>query len=62
MAIADSPWSRFHGSGGLGYVADGEIPNRWTDEDYVWRHQLESTDVGSPVIANESVYLLSSKP
>lgn len=60
--IAESPWTRFHGSDGRGYVANGEIPNSWTDEDYIWRHRLESIDVGSPVVANESVYLLASKP
>lgn len=62
---AESPsseWTHFHGATGSGLVADGTIPATWTDEDYAWRHQLESNDVGSPVVHKGRVYFLSSKP
>jgi outer membrane protein assembly factor BamB len=62
LTLAESPWSRFHGVGGLGYVAEGEIPSTWTDEDYVWRHELETTDVGSPIVSEGKVYFWASLP
>jgi outer membrane protein assembly factor BamB len=62
LTFAESPWSRFHGVGGLGYVAEGEIPSTWTDEDYVWRHELETTDVGSPIVSEGKVYFWASLP
>ncbi len=57
---ADAPWSRFHGESGFGYVADGSLPSQWTDRDYVWRRQLEMTDVGSPIVVDRSVYYLTA--
>jgi outer membrane protein assembly factor BamB len=61
---ADSPagWSAFHGPNHQGYVADGQIPSTWTDDDYSWRRKLGSSDVGSPVIAAGKVFYLAYKP
>lgn len=61
-SAAPSSWSRFHGAGGLGYVADGSIPATWTDADYAWRRPLGSRDVASPVITGGKVFLLVSEP
>ncbi len=61
-SAADSPWSRFHGDGGFGYVAEGDLPAQWTDKDYAWRHQLQSTDVGSPIVIDRMVYYLTANP
>jgi outer membrane protein assembly factor BamB len=62
LASAEAPWSRFHGADGHGYVADGDLPVTWTDEDYAWRRPLGSRDVGSPIISDGKVYYLVSKP
>lgn len=64
LCRAESPegWSEFHGPNQQGYVANGQIPANWTDDDYRWRRQLRSTDVGSPVIAANKVFYLASKP
>ena len=61
---ADSPsgWSEFHGPGGRGYVAEGDLPSSWTDADYAWRRDLAAQDVGSPVIADGKVFYLASQP
>ena len=55
-------WSHFHGDQSRGYVAEGSIPNSWTDSDYLWRHDLGSRDVGSPVIWDNRIYALVSIP
>ena len=62
--FADSPsgWSQFHGPGGRGYVAEGELPSSWTDAEYAWRRDLGTQDVGSPVTAGGKVFYLSSQP
>lgn len=62
MAESPSSWSRFHGMDGHGFVADASIPNTWSDEDYSWRRKLGSRDVGSPVVIENNVYYLASRP
>ncbi len=61
--MADGPsWSRFHGVDGQGYVADGQLPDQWTDADYKWRQKLNANDVGSPVVVGDKVFVLASNP
>ncbi len=59
---SESSWARFHGTDGLGYVADSDFPVTWTDDDYAWRRTLPSRDVGSPIVFADKVYYLVSKP
>ena len=59
---ADSGWLRFPGADSQGYVADGQLPSSWSDDDYRWRQSLGSRDVGSPTIVDGKVYLMVSKP
>jgi len=58
----ESTWARFHGTDGLGYAADSNLPVTWTDDDYSWRRTLPSRDVGSPIVFGGMVYYLISKP
>ncbi|MGB7343860.1 MAG: PQQ-binding-like beta-propeller repeat protein [Pirellulaceae bacterium] len=58
----DGSWSRFHGVDGLGFVADGQIPDQWSDAEYAWRYKFDSRDVGSPIIFGEKVFVLASNP
>jgi hypothetical protein len=30
------PWSPFHGTGSLGYEANGVLPDGWNSGDYIW--------------------------
>ena len=62
VVSADSPsnWSRFHGNNGLGYSADGDLPNRWSAADYDWTAELKGRDVGSPSVFGDKVFLLDS--
>ncbi len=64
IAFADgaAPWSRFHGAGGHGYVAGGNIPATWTDADYAWTRELGSRDISSPILQGDRVFLLVSNP
>lgn len=57
---AESPWSEFHGSNALGVVDGGSIPSSWSDTDYAWRRDLGTYNVGSPVIASDRVFYLTS--
>ncbi len=61
-AVAESPWARFHGTEGLGYVAGANLPATWSDDGYAWRRPLGSRDVGSPIVLGGKVYYLVSKP
>ena len=64
-AKAESPsgsWARFPGADRQGYVADAQIPDKWSDRDYSWSRELGSTDVGSPIVIDEKVYYMVSKP
>lgn len=55
-------WPEFRGPGSRGYVAQGSIPSSWTDDDYVWRHETGSRDVGSPAIIDGKIFYLASRP
>ena len=55
-------WSRFHGEDGRGDAGSGTIASTWTDADYSWRRKLGSRDVGSPIMIDNKVYYLVSKP
>ncbi|TWU35931.1 outer membrane protein assembly factor BamB family protein [Novipirellula artificiosorum] len=65
IASGETPpvnWSGFRGMETNGYVEDGTLPTAWTDQDYVWRHKLPSTDVGSMAIAAGRVFYLTADP
>lgn len=51
-------WPRFHGANGLGAVSNGSLPDTWTSDDYDWTIALGGTEVGSPVIADGTIYLV----
>ena len=60
---ADSPgsWDQFRGHNSSGYAADGVLPTNWTPDDYTWRRNLGSRDVGSPAIIDSKVFYLASR-
>ena len=62
LADDTDTWSQFHGNDGKGLVAGGAIPDKWNEDDYAWRVDLGSRDVGSPVVADNKVFLLTSLP
>ena len=51
-------WPGFRGLATAGVVDQGQIPNTWSAEDYEWRFDLGSRDVGSVAVMNSTVYLL----
>ena len=60
-ALAEpATWTRFHGPDGAGYIADAELPASFADGDPKWRVDVGSDDVGSPVIHDDSIYLVST--
>ncbi|KAA5541564.1 PQQ-binding-like beta-propeller repeat protein [Roseiconus nitratireducens] len=59
---ADSDWPGFHGLQQAGVVADGQLPNQWSDGDYRWRFDLQTRDVGSMAVQGQNVYLLATSP
>lgn len=50
-------WPGFHGPGGLGSTV-GQLPEGWTERDYLWRVKLGGDDVGSVAIAGEQAFLM----
>ena len=62
-AIADSPqsWDQFRGHDSLGVVTEGSLPTSWTNDDYTWRRNLGSRDVGSMAVISGKVFYLSSR-
>ncbi|MFG0261905.1 MAG: PQQ-binding-like beta-propeller repeat protein, partial [Novipirellula sp. JB048] len=60
MTPTATAWSEFHGAKGQGYTPHGSLPNRWSEEDYAWRHHSGAYNVGSPIIAEDRVIFLSS--
>ncbi|MCF7848619.1 MAG: PQQ-binding-like beta-propeller repeat protein [Kiritimatiellales bacterium] len=59
LAHADNGWTRFRGPNGSG-VSDTKIPAKWTDSSYRYKVKLPGTGVGSPVIWNHKIYLLTA--
>ncbi|MCC9656120.1 outer membrane protein assembly factor BamB family protein [Rhodopirellula halodulae] len=57
--VADS-WSRFHGEASHGDAGAGTLPSEWTEADYAWTADLNARHVGSPVVADGKVFLLST--
>ena len=51
-------WPQFRGVRN-GY-SEGQLPDRWNEEDYEWTVSTEVADVGSPIIEDGRVYFLSS--
>lgn len=64
LGVAAGPhgWARFHGVDGRGDAGDAKLPAEWTADDYTWRRDLGSRDVGSPIIFGDNVYYLTSRP
>ena len=64
-SFAESPspvWGSFHGVDGQGFVANEQLPDQWTDNDYAWKQQVAARDVGSPVVSGGKVFLMESAP
>ena len=61
-AAEPNGWARFHGVDGRGDAGDAKLPAEWTADDYTWRRDLGSRDVGSPIVFGENVYYLTSRP
>lgn len=59
---ADTGWERFRGPNGHGYVADARIPDSWTPADYRWQAELPGGGVGSAVVKNGKVFLITAEP
>ncbi len=55
-------WPQFRGARGTNYVPDARLPERWEPNQYAWRFDLGSFDVGCPVVGQGKVFLLSSDP
>ncbi|MEM9826332.1 MAG: PQQ-binding-like beta-propeller repeat protein [Planctomycetota bacterium] len=55
----DDTWSQFHGVNNQGAQPDYLLPKTWRGE-AAWTQNLGSVDVGSPVIHDGRVYLLSA--
>lgn len=52
-------WNRFHGSIGNGDAGPAKLPSKWDDDDYSWKRNIGSRDVGSPIIVDGKVYYLA---
>ena len=56
---AEPGWSRFHGDDARG-MANGVLPDQWSQSDYEWMADLGAVDVGSPVLNSNSVFVATS--
>ncbi len=59
LATQAADWSQFRGGDGTNYVPEASLPSEWSDSDYAWQFDLSSSDVGTPVVSNGTVFLLS---
>ena len=57
LPLAADDWSRFRGPNGSGIVARSNYPIPWTTNDVLWEIDLPGTGNGSPVIADQRIYL-----
>ncbi len=58
---ASEMWPRFHGPDGSGSITHGNLPDTWSEDDYVWSADLGGVDVGSPIATATQVFILDSK-
>ena len=56
---ADNSWTRFRGPNGCG-VSETRIPAKWSDSSYRYKVKLPGTGIGSPVIWDKKIYLLTA--
>jgi len=56
QCIADD-WPRFRGDNGSG-LSSASIPATWTPANHLWKIALPAAGHGSPVVANERVFIL----
>jgi outer membrane protein assembly factor BamB len=59
LAYSDNVWTRFRGPNGSG-VSDTQIPSQWDEESYRYKIKLPGTGIGSPVIWDNKIYLLTA--
>ena len=59
IANSEENWNRFHGPKGQGDAGSANLPSEWTDQDYSWKKDIGSRDVGSPIIIDGKVYYLT---
>lgn len=52
-------WTRFRGPNGSGVGAGGNIPTKWTEEDFNWRVKLPGVGHSSPVLWGEKIFVTS---
>ncbi|WP_233215768.1 outer membrane protein assembly factor BamB family protein [Rhodopirellula bahusiensis] len=57
---APSTWTQFHGPNSYGDAGAGTLPTTWSEEDYAWTTKLNARHVGSPVVADNQVFLLDT--
>ena len=54
-------WDRFRGNNGDGLALDANLPAQWKPSDYQWKTKLGGNGVGSPVVWDDKVFLMSAK-
>ena len=52
-------WTRFRGPNGSG-VSATKIPSKWNDKSYQYKIKLPGTGIGSPIIRDNKIYLLTA--
>ncbi|MDA9764462.1 PQQ-binding-like beta-propeller repeat protein [Opitutales bacterium] len=52
--------NRFRGPDGSGVYSAPDLPNSWTESDYLWTLELPGDGHSSPIIWNEHLYITSS--
>lgn len=57
-----SEWSRFRGPDGSGSLSTCDVPLPWTSRDIAWTIDLPGSGNSSPILHEQSIYLLSADP
>lgn len=55
-------WPGFHGLDIAGVLPEAELPKSWDKQDYRWKFELGTRDIGSMAIQSGSVYTLGMDP
>jgi outer membrane protein assembly factor BamB len=53
-------WNRFRGFNGQGVIEQCKVPMPWTEADVAWKIELPGKGNGSPIVAGNSVFLMSA--
>ncbi len=59
-AMAEPNWAQWRGPTGKGHSNEKNLPVRWTNDNVVWRAELEGVGQSSPTIWGDRIYLTSS--